>query len=440
MTGNEGRNLDLANALSEAEGRYIAANPASAARYEDACRSMPGGNTRSVIFYPPFPLTLAGGEGATVRDLDGHSYIDLLGEYTAGLHGHSNPKIQAAVTKALEGGLVLGGPNAYEADLAALVCARFPSVELVRFCNSGTEANMMALSAARAHSGRAKVMAFRGAYHGGLLYFAGHGSPLNAPFPYLMADYNDADSAADLIAEHAADLAAVIVEPMLGAGGTIPGTAAFLQRLRAETERHGVLLVLDEVMTSRLAPGGLQAVHGITPDLTSFGKYLGGGLTFGAFGGRAEIMGRFDPRRADAFPHAGTFNNNTLTMAAGVAGLREVFTEAACRDLNDRGDALRQRLNRIAADAGVAAQVTGIGSIMGVHFQRQPIAGPDDLGHTPDAARALFHIEMLNRGYYLARRGFVALSLALSAADIDGFADAFADYLKDYGGLLHGEG
>src|SRR5207302_7753485 len=195
-------------------------------------------------------------DGARITDADGHEYVDFLGEYTAGLYGHSHPVIVEAIREALADGIVLGAPNRYETTLAEAICTRFPSIELVRFCNSGTEANLLALSLARAVSGRSSVLVFAGAYHGGILLF-GHGiSPLNPPFPWIVGEYNDADGAARLIAEHAHELAAVIVEPLQGAAGVIPGDPSFLHTLREATIENEVLLVFDEVMTSRLSTGG----------------------------------------------------------------------------------------------------------------------------------------------------------------------------------------
>ncbi len=193
-------------------------------------------------------------------------------------------------------------------------------------------------------------------------------------------------------------------------------------------------------MTSRLGPGGLQGELGITPDMTVLGKYLGGGASFGAFGGRAEIMERFDPRSAEAFPHAGTFNNNVLSMAAGTAGLETVFTPEAASELNARGEDLKARLNEIARASGTPMQVTGLGSLMTVHFASGEIRSVDDLAAADQDAKALFHLEMLARGQYLARRGLMSLSLALSADDLDTFADAAADVLAVHGPLMGGRG
>jgi glutamate-1-semialdehyde 2,1-aminomutase len=300
----------LARRLTDAERRYVERNPESRRLHEERASVMPGGNTRTTIHGEPFPLTIVRGDGARLVDADRHEYVDFLGEYTAGLYGHSHPLIVDAIREALGDGLVFGAPNRHEAVLARAICERFPSVELVRFCNSGTEANLLALSLARVATGKPAIMVFEGGYHGSVLSFVtAVGTPINAPFPVVLATYNDAAGAARAIAEHATELAAVIVEPLQGSAGAIPGEAEFLQAVRQATAAHGILLVFDEVMTSRLSTGGLQQVLGITPDLTTFGKYLGGGLAFGAFGGRADLMSRFDPSRADAIPHGGTFNN-----------------------------------------------------------------------------------------------------------------------------------
>jgi glutamate-1-semialdehyde 2,1-aminomutase len=429
------RNLSLDAAVADAEARYVAANPQSKARFEAAARDMPGGNTRTVLHYDPFPVALVKGEGARLTDLDGHTYIDFLGEFTAGLYGHSEPAIIRAIREALAGGLVLGGPNCYEARLAELMCRRFPALELVRFCNSGSESTLMCLSLARAVTGRSAVMAFNGAYHGGFLSFAGGGSPINAPFPYVMADYNDAEGTRQLITRHASDLAAIIIEPMMGSGGCIPADPAFLRLLREESERHGMVLVFDEVMTSRLAPSGLHGKLGVRPDLVAFGKYLGGGVSFGAFGGKRLLMQRLDPTRPDGLTHSGTYNNNVLTMAAGIAGLEQVYTPEAAERLNAGGDRLRAKLNAAAEKHDVPIQVLGQGSMLCFHPQAGLIRRPADLAKAPAALRKLLHLELNLRGLYLARRGFMSLSLPMTDDDHDVMVAAFDAYLGDYAGV-----
>jgi glutamate-1-semialdehyde 2,1-aminomutase len=422
----------LSDALAEARARYVARNPASRAQHERAAAVMPGGNTRTVLFHEPFPLTIARGEGCRLWDADGHEYIDFLGEFTAGIYGHSHPAIRAAIIGALDRGVNLAGHTAMEAELARLVCDRFPSIDLVRFTNSGTEANLMALALATAATGRRKIMVFAGAYHGGLLTFPGGRSPVNVPHEFIVAPYNDAQAAARLITD---DLAAILVEPMLGSAGCIPGEPEFLATLRAGASRVGALLIFDEVMTSRLAPGGRQQLLGITPDLTTLGKYIGGGMTFGAFGGRRDLMARFDPRMPGALPHAGTFNNNVLTMSAGVAGLTEAYTPAAAIALNARGDALRERLNALCRAHGAKFSFTGVGSLLCAHATDAPIRGPADVP-ADLRRRDLFFFAMSERGVYLARRGFIALALPIGDEEMTHLVDAVAAFFDTHRDVL----
>jgi len=419
---------DLVTRLAEAEARYLTANPESRRLHDERARFMPGGNTRTTIHQPPFPLTIVHGEGARLIDADGHEYVDFLGEYTAGLYGHSNAVIVDAIQSALADGFVLGAPNRHEAVLAEAICARFPSIELVRFCNSGTEANLLALSLCRAITGRLGVLVFSGAYHGGILLFAHGNSPLNPPFEWIVGEYNNAAEGARLVEEHARRLAAVIVEPLQGAAGVIPADRTFLRALREATAGQGVLLVFDEVMTARLSRGGMQQLVGIEPDLTTLAKFVGGGLPFGALGGRADLMRRFDPSRPDALQHGGTFNNDVLTMAAGAAGLTQVLTDAEITRLNDLGDRLRQRLNAFSAERELRFCATGYGSLVGLHFTPGPVRNEGDVPEATEL-RGLLHLHMLERGFSYGRRGFVALSLPLDEKDIDGFAATVEEFL-----------
>ncbi|MGF1630654.1 MAG: aminotransferase class III-fold pyridoxal phosphate-dependent enzyme [Kiloniellaceae bacterium] len=430
------RNADLDSALTEARQRFTAANPESLARHRAAAASLPGGNTRAVLWYRPFPLTLTGGEGCRVVDLDGHCYVDLVSEYSAGLYGHSDRTTTAALIEAAKGGVHLGAANCFEGRFAEAIVERFPAIERVRFCNSGTEANIMALSAARAITGRAKIMVFREGYHGGVLTFAHGGSPLNLPFPYVFADYNDIAGTESLIREQASDLAAVILEPMLGGGGCIAASREFLTALRRVTGEVGALLIFDEVMTSRLAYRGLHGEHGINPDFVTLGKYLGGGASFGAFGGRADLMDRFDPGSPGAFSHGGTFNNNILSMAAGLAGFTEVLTEAASRGVNDQGDRLRAALNRSLEAHEVAGVVLGRGSLMNLHFVPRPVDTPAPLEVADPRLLDLWHMEMLLHGQHVTPRGMLALSLPFGQAEADAFVAAFDDFLDAYRPLI----
>jgi glutamate-1-semialdehyde 2,1-aminomutase len=435
-------NSDLQSALAEARQAYIERNPGSLTRHHEACEAMPGGNTRTTLHNAPFPLTVVRGEGCRLWDCDGHEYIDVLGEYTAGIYGHSHPVIRAAIDRALDHGWNYAGRNPHEARLAKLIVERMPSIELVRFTNSGTEGNVMALAGARVfaqRNGRAKatkVMVFHGGYHGGVLYFVTGGSPVNMPYEYVVGPYNDVEGARTLLRRHAEEIFAVLLEPMQGSHGCLPGDPGFLRMLREETASHGITLIFDEVMTSRLSPGGLQAKLGVIPDMTTLGKYIGGGMSFGAFGGRRAIMELFDPTRPDALPHAGTFNNNVLTMAAGVAGYGEVYTPAAADALNARGESIRERLNAICRKADVAFQFSGIGSMMTAHATTRPIRTAADIASSNQDAKELFYFDMVAAGIWIARRGFVALNIMIGDGEADRFVSAVEEFVAARKALL----
>ena len=431
-----GRNLDLESAVDEVTARYAAANPGSRAQYERARESMPGGNTRTGMFYPPFPLAIEKAAGATLTDVDGHTYTDFVGDFSAGLYGHSHPVIREAVQATLDSGMAYGSTSPYEARLAALVCARFPSIEQVRFTTSGTEGNMLALVTARAVTGKDSIMVFEGAYHGGTIYFGREAAPIAVPFPFVIAPYNDAEEARRLIRENAHRLAAVLVEPLQGASGAIPASADFLGALREACSAHDVLLIFDEVMTSRVAPDGRQGQLGIVPDLTTLGKYIGGGFSCGALGGPAEIMKCFDPSRPDSYVHHGTFNNNVFMLIAGAAGLEKIFTPPVQIALNEAGDALRDALNGLAVRHGASFQVTGLGSIMTMHLQREPIRSIRDIAPRDSRLRQLLHLDLIDKGFFTARRGYMAPSLAIAETDCDGLIEAVDEFLIHQGHLL----
>jgi glutamate-1-semialdehyde 2,1-aminomutase len=435
-------NSDLQSALAEARQAYIDRNPKSLVRQNEAVEAMPGGNTRTTLHNAPFPLTVVRGEGCRLWDVDGHEYIDVLGEYTAGIYGHSHPVIRAAIDKALNHGWNYAGRNPHEAKLAKLIVDRIPSIDLVRFTNSGTEGNVMALAGARVFAQRkgrkkaTKVMVFHGGYHGGVLYFVSGGSPVNMPYQYIVGTYNDVEGTRALVRKHAEEIFAVLLEPMQGSHGCLPGDPAFLHMLREETWSHDITMIFDEVMTSRLSPGGLQAKLGVTPDMTTLGKYIGGGMSFGAFGGRRDIMELFDPTRPDSLPHAGTFNNNVLTMAAGVAGYGEVYTPEAADALNARGEKIRERLNAICRKAGVAFQFSGIGSMMTAHATTQPITSAAAIATSNQDAKELFYFDMVAAGIWIARRGFVALNIMIGDAEADRFVAAVDEFVSARKALL----
>lgn len=341
------------DALAKAHSVYADRNPSSLQAYQSARQHLPGGNTRTVLHANPFPITFASGKGCTLTSLDGHTYTDFLGEYTAGIYGHNNASIRTAIDEALTKGWSLGGNNIYEKKLAKMVCERFlPTMELVRFTNSGTEANMMAVATAMAWTDRRKILVFGGGYHGATLSFRNPPKgpatrSVNLPHEWVVGTYNDIARTKEVLSSLPPNsLAAILVEPMLGNAGAIPGSLPFLQFLKSHASSHGALLIFDEVMTSRLSYHGLGHKLGIQPDLMTLGKWVGGGMSFGAFGGRRNIMELYDPSKEGGLAHAGTFNNNVISMAAGCAGC-QVLDETTTNRLNDLGEFLKEKVTNV---------------------------------------------------------------------------------------------
>ncbi len=436
MSAEAARSRELSEAVLDAERRFAATNPLSYARHLRARSVLPGGHSRQTLYYAPFPVTFVRGRDARLTDLDGHEYLDLVGDYAAGVLGHTCEPVQRAAREALAQGLSLGGVNSKEVELAELIAARIPSMQQMRFCNSGSEACLFSVQLARHATRKPKIMVFKGCYHGGFLIYGDADPALSIPFEVVKATYNDVEGARAALRANVDSVAAVLVEPMMGAAGAIPGSAEFLGMLREETRRTGALLIFDEVMTSRLSPGGLQGLYGIAPDLTTLGKFWGGGFPFGAFGGSREIMRHLDVGAGGNLSQGGTFNANIVTVTAGIVAARDVYTPRVCAELNERGDRLRAALQRLAVDTGVALQTTGIGSTFNLHWHTRPIRHPADVEPHDSVHRRLFQLEMMLRGYYVAQRGTINLSLPLTDRELDSFVDTVGNYLAEYRGFL----
>jgi glutamate-1-semialdehyde 2,1-aminomutase len=416
---------DLTSALvSEVEEEYVARNPKSQTHIVEASKVLPGGSTRTALHFDPFPLVLCEAEGSTVTDLDGHRHIDLMNDLTAGLYGHSNAGIKNAINDALSRGMSLGAVNTYEIDLAREICRRFQSIELVRFCNSGSEANLIAMQVARQMTGRPKTLVFSGGYHGSFMSYLNAQQSLNVGMDDIVrADFNDIASVQKLFDIYPGAISAIIVEPMIGSGGGILAAPEFLQDLAQLARQNDTLLILDEVQSARFGSGGLQEVFGVSPDITTLGKFLGGGASFGALGGRREIMKRLDASQPGAFGHGGTFNNNVITMAAGSFAYKNLATDDALHELNALGDYARLCIEKVGLDTGVPIITGGYGSIISIHFQHAEISRSSDV-ETPADLRKFLHLGLLNKGYYCARRGTINLSLENTKLEVNQFAMA----------------
>ncbi|KAJ4314801.1 hypothetical protein N0V84_008687 [Fusarium piperis] len=382
---------------------YVKRNPTSKAQFEDAVKYLPGGNTRSVLQYGPFPLAMASGHDCHVVSVDGTEYLDLVSEFSAAFFGHSHPGILEAIGKAVNKGLNLGASNPDEVELAKYLVSRFASIEKVRFTNSGTEANIMAIGLGLAHTGRKKFLAFQNGYHGAFTHFGSASKGLNLPYDFIVAQYNVTTPNDHLLSE---EIGAIIVEPMQGAGGMIPATTEFLRWARNAADRIGAVLIYDEIITSRLHYGGLQEYHSVFPDLTTLGKYLGGGFGFGACGGREDIMAHLNP---GGYFHSGTYNNNTFSMAAGVAASK-ILTPEKIQAANALGDKLRDGINLISGRQRLQLlTASGFGSCVGVHFH----------GPAETILKDAFFFYLLDNGVYIGKRGFLSINITHDEGHID---------------------
>jgi len=419
--------------LPSVEEQFRATTTRSRELYEQALQVMPGGVTRTSIYSEPYPIYAARGEGCRVWDVDGTRRLDLVVNYTALVAGHAHPAVVEAIREQAARGTSFAAPNPPEVALARELVERIASIEKIRFTNSGTEATMMALRLARAHTGRTKFAKVEGGYHGshdlvqdpevaGTLPDVGEFA--------VVIPYNDAAGATAILDRHGAELAAVIVEPILGSGGMIPADPEYLRALRAACDRHGSLLIYDEVISFRVARGGAQELYGIRPDLTTLGKVIGGGLPVAAFGGRADVMELLDPRRPGFLPQAGTLNGHPLGMAAGVATLA-LLTPEVYAELDRRGERTREGLRALFAEHEIPAQVTGVSSLMQIHFTPEPVRSSRDVQRTDARRRKEFVLGLCNHGVLLNSRGMAALSTPVGEAEIDEFLEAVDTVLTE---------
>lgn len=422
--------------------RYEARTPGSAALFRRATRVLPGGSTRTTVFSEPYPPYIARASGAVLTDVDGNEYLDFLGNYTSLIMGHAHPDVVAAVEAQVRRGSSFAAPTELEIELAEEISLRVPSIERIRFTNSGTEATMFALRLARAHTGRDTIAKFAGAYHGthDLAMTGSAGVPVRLGDLVVELPFNDLDGVERTLAGREREVAALIVEPVQGVAGMIPAEPGFLAGLREYTSRHGILLVFDEVIAFRVSYGGAQGLYGVSPDLTALGKIIGGGYAVGAFGGRAEVMDRLDARRPGALVHGGTFNGNPVMAAAGLATLRHMTPPRYVR-LAELGDRLRDRLRAGFAAEGLDARATGVASLFQVHLGdsagsasiatgRAGTAEPATLAAAKARARR-FYLSLLVDGFFTAPRGMGALSTAMGEVEVDAFAAAAVAAARD---------
>ena len=421
---------------------------ASAEALQRAEALMPGGVSSPVRAYRAVggkALFIASGAGSGIRDIDGNSFTDYVMSWGPLILGHAPPKVVAAVAQALAAGASFGAPTLREIDLAERVVAAMPHVEQLRFVNSGTEATMSALRLARAATGRPGILKFTGCYHGhvdALLVEAGSGAmtfgkpsgpgvPEEVTRHTHLAAFNDLKSAARVCEAHAGQIAALIVEPVAGNMGVVPPEPGFLEGLRALCDKNDMLLIFDEVMTGfRVARGGAAARYGVRPDLVTLGKIIGGGLPVGAYGGRRDLMQQVSP--VGPVYQAGTLSGNPLAMAAGIATLDALAAPGTYETLELRSRRLEEGLAQAAGEAGAAARVQRVGSMLTLFFAPGPVRNYADACRCDTAAFARFFHGMLGRGIFLPPSQFEAwfVSLAHSDDDIARTVDAAREALR----------
>ncbi len=415
-----------------------------------AKKSLPGGDTRASSYYTPYPAYMARGEGCYLYDLDENRYIDFLNNYTSLIHGHAHPATVSAIQEQAARGTVLGSAAEVTVEHAEMLCSRVPSLESVRYCNSGTEATHLAMRAARAFTGKDIIVKMDGGYHGSHDYvqvnvkpdtaeeglprrrLTTRGVPAAVMEGMQVVPFNDLDALEDLLRAHSGEVAAIILEPVLGSGGGVEPQPGYLRGVRQLADTYDVLLIFDEILTFRLDVGGIQSAVGVTPDLTSVAKFIGGGLPLGAFGGRQEIMAPFDPTHPQTIPHNGTFNGNNVTMAAGLATLKD-YGAGEVKQINELGQRLKDGFNRAFQAAGVKARAAGLGSIIPIHWSEGEIRTARDAVAAQEAARTLpklLHMEMMNRGIFSAPRGQFTISTPMTAREIDTAVDVLAQSLE----------
>ncbi|PWU17849.1 MAG: aspartate aminotransferase family protein [Candidatus Rokuibacteriota bacterium] len=432
--------------------RWAAPDSKSAALWARAQGVMPGGNTRTTVYMAPYPPYAASGDGCWITDVEGDRRLDCLNNYTALIHGHAHPAIVEAATRRLARGASFPLPTPEEIELAALLCERLPSAERIRFTNSGSEAVMMAIKGARAYTRRPKIAKFEGAYHGSYDYaevslssspenWGSLGAPASTAYsrgtpPAVLEDvvvlpFNHPEQAVARIEREARHLAAVVLDPVPNRVGLMPAGREFLNAIREVTAAHGIVLIFDEVISFRVGYHGAQGAFGVTPDMTTLGKIIGGGFPVGAVAGRAEIMSVYDPSKGyPAAPHGGTFNANPVTMTAGLAAM-QLLTPAAFGKLDDLGAKLRASLDDCLKRAGVPGRVTGMGSLFRLHGMDRDVIDYRSARATAEESDRLQSIvrALMEHGVLVSMTGLGCLSTPMSDTELEGLIETFAAVL-----------
>jgi glutamate-1-semialdehyde 2,1-aminomutase len=431
------------DSVSSAVERYTAATETSRELYEQACRYMPGGSTRDAVYFPPYPTYAADASGCYLTDVDNNEYLDFVNNMTSLIHGHASSDILDPAIDAAREGTAPGAPTRLEIDWAKHLCERLPAVDSIRFTNSGTEATMNAIRAARAYTGNNVIAKFEGVYHGTHddaqlsihppRHLAGAatapnsvpdsaGLPAQKPDKVLVLPFNDSEATIARLREHRDELAGVIIAPLMGSV-VVPAADEFLAALADFTKANDIPLIFDEVIACRIDEAGAHAAYNIEPDLVTLGKLIGGGFPVGAFGGRAGLMEMFDPRSGKEIVHSGTFNANPVTAAAGLGAL-EAFDASAVERLNDHGRALVDAAREVFAAHDLNVSVNHAGSLFRIFLTPGPVTNyRDTLASSHELERLLF-FELLDEGVRLTPSLMGSLSTPMGEREVERFSDS----------------
>ena len=436
--------MSISEIIQSEIDQYVSRTPISAKMQQNAELFLPGGSSRGTAYFDPYPHFIEKGEGHYIFDVDGNKYLDFMINATSLILGHSNSNVASVVKDQADKGLAFSGPTDSQVRLAKLLTDRIPSVETIRFTNSGTEGTMMAIRAAREFTGRSKIVKIEGGYHGthedvavSVYPNKDHLDPIQtAPIPeysnqpssvldnVIVVPYNDIEVTNQMIRAESKNISCVIIEPVVSSFGYTPANVDYLQFVRDITTELGIVLIYDEVQSFRVSPGGAQELLGVIPDMTTLGKIIGGGMPVGAFGGRRDIMDLYNPTDGGAqIGHAGTFNANPVTMRAGEVVMNTLTPEAYSR-MNDLGEILRSKLKAVFDELNIEVQVTGIGSLFGVHFTGEHIQNYRNVVNSDTDMKKAFFFGMLNEGILLQGGAAGSLNICTTEEHVDNFVDS----------------
>jgi glutamate-1-semialdehyde 2,1-aminomutase len=429
---------------------YQTRTPKSFRLHQEAKEVFPGGDTRNVTFFKPYPSFMDHGKGFRLWDVDGNEIIDFQNNYTSLIHGHAHPGIVDAVQEQITKGSVFSAPFSKQTELAEIICNRVASVDKIRFTNSGTEATMHAVRGARAYTGRTKIVKIEGGYHGSSDAFEASVEPdmskvgdINNPIAVadskgvpkeivdqvIIVPFNNIEVTKRLIEKNHQDIAAFIIEPVLGSAGMLEPSREYLSFIREITQTYGIILIFDEVVTFRLTTGGAQQYNGITPDMTAFGKIIGGGIPIGAFGGKEDIMKMYDPT-AKVMYHSGTFNGNAISMAAGIAAMK-AYGQKEVDHVNNLGTMFRRECMRVFEEVGIDIRVNGVGSLSNIIFSNGLITEYRGIANSHEELNVLMGLALINRGIFMAPRGMFCTSTPMGEKEVLQAAVAIKDSLLE---------